>query len=82
MRVGRAGEDLRKRVERTQVPLDERRSRAVGERRSEERARFLFAKSDDDADYLRGVREPSPKIRRAIRRGNPDRPWGCLGSQL
>jgi hypothetical protein len=26
----------------------------------------------------RGVRELSPKKReRAIRRGNPDRPWGC-----
>ena len=74
---------MRKRVERTQVPLDERRSRAVGERRREERARFLFAKSDDDADSLRGVRKPSPKRKSA---GDPEgesgSPLGLLGGLL
>jgi hypothetical protein len=34
---------------------------ALSARRSDERTRFLFVKSDDDADSLRGVREASLK---------------------
>jgi hypothetical protein len=43
-------------VEGSRVLRVERRSRAVGERRSDERTRF-FAKSDDDAGLQRGMRE-------------------------
>ena len=39
--------------------------------------RRCFAKNDDNGSSRRDCASRASRKERAIRRGNPDRPWGC-----